>query len=124
MKNFLLLIVFVFGLNTASFSSDPVIESKTLISTGTVVLSLDDVNQYKYFSTVGFNVQTNTIDINTLDNISYIQIFDKAGTLQYQLPVMSNKVRISKKMFDSGDYKIGFMIEGLKDIQFTNLKVN
>ena len=124
MKNLLLLFVLLFGLNAASLASDPIIESKKLISTDLVELSLNDSNQFQYFSTVGFNDQTNTIDINTMDDISYIQVFDKDGELQYQLPIMSNKVKLSKKMFDSGNYKLGFMFDGSKEIQFTSLTVN
>ena len=124
MKNLLLLFVLLFGLNAASLASDPIIESRKLISTDFVELTLEDANQFQYFSTVGFNDQTNTIDINTMDDISFIQVFDNDGELQYQLPIMSNKVKLSKKMFDSGKYKLGFMMDGSKEIQFTSLTVN
>ena len=58
------------------------------------------------------------------DEIKYIQIFTVNGTLKYQLPVMSNKLRISKKLFNKGEYRLGFIMEGNKSIEFTGVKVN
>jgi len=43
--------------------------------------------------------------------------------MEFQLPVMSNKVTIGKSLIENGTYKLGFMITGQKQIQFTEVKV-
>ena len=124
MRNLVIIFTIVAFGASISTASDPVIESTTLISTTIVQLSLDNMDQYDHFQTVDFNKDSNSIDVKTKEQIKYIQIFNEKDELQYQLPVMSNKVKISKDIFDKGAYKIGFVLENLREIQFTNLQVN
>ena len=80
--------------------------------------------QKAFFQVAEYNAESEAIKFVTADFVNYLQIFDANNKLVYQLPVMSNKLRISKKMFKSGTYKIGFITKENTTIQFTNLTVN
>ncbi len=75
------------------------------------------------FTAATFNSQSQTFEFSTGQDISFIQIFNEGGQLEFQLPVMANKVKISKALFDSGDHKLGFMFDGQKEIKFTKVTI-
>ena len=98
-------------------------ESLLIINTDEVEVTIDDVIQKDFFHIAAFSEKTNSLDFVVAEEIKYIQIFTVAGTLKYQLPVMSNKLRISKKLFVKGEYRLGFILESNKSIEFTGVKV-
>ena len=57
----------------------------------------------------------------TKDEISVIQIFDANGNLEFQLPVMSNQVKINKNLFGEGRFKLGFLVEGDSQIHLSDV---
>jgi hypothetical protein len=116
-------ILFLSAMSTVSASSDPV-DALKVISTAKVVVSLNDVGQLDMFKDAIFFPQANVIKFETKSKMKFIQVFDSAGTMIYQLPVRSTKVRISKSLFSKGDYRLGFMVENESEILFTNLTVN
>ena len=114
-------VLFLSALSTVSASSDP-LDALKLISSAKVVVSLNDVGQLDMFKEASFIQQANAIKFETKSKMKFIQVFDSSGTMIYQLPVRSTKVRVSKSLFSKGDYKLGFVLEN--DILFTNLTVN
>ena len=99
-------------------------ESLIIINTAEVEVSLDNVMQIEIFQTAKYTAETNSLDFVVADEIKYIQIFTASGKLKYQLPVMSNKLRISKKLFIQGEYRLGFIMMGNKSIEFTGVKIH
>lgn len=104
------------------FSSTLPGEDVKIINSESVVLSVSDDNS-EFFEEAIFNIENESLEFVTGENISFIQIFDQFGELNFQLPVMSNKVLISKNLFEAGNYKLGFMIDGKSDIKFTELEI-
>lgn len=123
MKKVLLIAAFFVSMTTVSFASIIPAESTLIIKTAEVEVSLSDVVQRDFFQVARFTKETNSLDFVTADKIQSIQIFDGNGELKYMLPVLSRKVRISKKMFNKGDYKLGFVMDGQKVIEFTGVKI-
>lgn len=123
MKNLILTIVLTISFGSLFASTTPESEL-TLISNEKVEMNVVKIDQKDFFQTATYNSTMDALDFVTKDYINYIQIFDNNGELQYQLPVMSNKLKISRKMFKSGAYKIAFLTDNNKSIQFTNLTVN
>ncbi len=108
---------------TSNMASIIPTESLLLIKTTEIEVALEDSNQKNIFKLAQFSKDTNSLDFVTEKEIKYVQIFTTDGKLEYQLPVSSNKVRISKKLFERGDYRIGFILDGMKTIEFTGVKV-
>ena len=108
---------------SSSMASIIPIESILIIKTAEVEVSLVDIVQKDLFQLAKFTPASNSLDFVTTDEIQYIQIYDAFGQLKFQLPVLSRKVRISKKMFKRGNYKLGFVLSGHKTIEYTGVKI-
>jgi len=125
MKTFTTTLLIILAAATISYSSNLVPESElSIITTASVELSVVNAQQKDFFQVAQYNMEMDALEFVTAESINYLQIFDESGKLKYQLPVMSNKLKISKKMFKQGTYKIGFITKENTTIQFTNLKVN
>jgi len=125
MKTFTTTLLIILAAATISYSSNVIPESElSIITTASVELSVVNAQQKDFFQVAQYNMEMDALEFVTAESINYLQIFDESGKLKYQLPVMSNKLKISKKMFKQGTYKIGFITKENTTIQFTNLKVN
>ena len=124
MKKLIVSLVLNFLMMGISNASIIPMESLLIINTAEVEVSLENLTQKEIFQVAKYTAETNSLDFVVADEIKYIQIFTVNGTLKYQLPVMSNKLRISKKLFNKGEYRLGFIMEGNKSIEFTGVKVN
>jgi len=125
MKTFTTTLLIILAAATISYSSNVIPESElAIITTASVELSVVNAQQKDFFQVAQYNMEMDALEFVTAESINYLQIFDESGKLKYQLPVMSNKLKISKKMFKQGTYKIGFITKENTTIQFTNLKVN
>lgn len=118
-----LLSIFAF-LSTSTFASHTNPESsKDIINTTTVKMSVVNIQQKAFFTNASYNTQNDVLEFVTKDKVNYLQIF-KGDRLEYQLPVMSNKLKISKALFKDGNYKLGFITQSGKKIEFANLEIH
>lgn len=127
MRNLIASLVILTATSITTFAANgPVspVEALNVFKTAEVEFYVYDAANKDFFSYANFNDVTDNVEFVTKDDIKYIQIFKQNGKLQYQLPVMSNKLKISRKMFEQGTYKIGFIVEGGESITFSNLKFN
>lgn len=97
--------------------------SYPIIETSSLTVSLTHIKQKEYFLNANFNFVHNNLEFEAKDKIKYIQIIASDGELKFQIPVMSKSVFISKKLFKTGTYKLGFMMEGHEQIEFTTVEV-
>ena len=127
MKNLILITVAFISIVGQSWATNPVIEDKccdVVVSTTAVDFSYDESIYSKYFTPAYFNEATNSLHFESYQDIKFIAIHDGTGELKYKLPVMSNKVRVSKNMFDKGDYKLSFEMEGESEALITYVTIN
>ena len=75
------------------------------------------------FSGSSFDAESENLIFDTHNEISVVQIFNSNGDMEFQLPVMSNNVQINKNLFDTGVYKLGFVIQGQTEVQFTDVTI-
>ncbi len=125
MKTSILNLIFLLTLSlTASASNNDPKNAVKVLENINVSVSLSNADQTNIFTTVAYNADQNNIEFATKEAISYVQIFDADGTLEFQLMVDSKKVKLSKSLFDnSGDYKLGFLIAGQDNIQFADIAI-
>ena len=124
MKTFITTIIIAVTMLSSSYASVTPDSELSLISSAKVELSVVNVAQKDFFQVAEYDASQDVLHFVTADYVNYFQVYDEAGKLLYQLPVMSNKLRVSKKMFELGAYKIGFITKNNTTIQFTNLTVN
>jgi len=75
------------------------------------------------FTNAAFDSVSENLIFDTTKDISVVQIYDASGDLEFQLPVMSNNVQINKNLFDKGNYKLGFILEGQSQVHFTKVSI-
>ncbi len=81
------------------------------------------VNELDIFTSAEFDTDSDNFEFKTIDEISHIQIFDKDGNLEFQLPVSSKDVKINKNLFSQGTSKVGFIMTGQSDVHFTEITI-
>jgi len=103
-----------------------VLSSVLATSTPTMNIINNDeitVTELAIFNSASFDAETEHLLFNTADDISVIQIFDTEGNLEFQLPVMSNQVKINKNLFGEGTFNLGFLIKGDSQVHFSTVTV-
>ena len=120
-----------FVLKTKLFVSASNIDEENISKSVTVTTSISEVE----INTSGVLLANTEVSVsvmivrvvimffNTNDDISVVQIFDGEGELIFQLPVMSDNVQIKKNLFDSGEYKLGFVLEGETEVHLTDVTI-
>lgn len=118
MKNLIITIaILTITISSAFANTTP----ETLISTTNIeVVSIASLD---FFENANYDTVSDNLVFNTNENISVIQIFNTAGELEFQLPVMSNKVKINKNLFSKGTCKLGFILEGQSELNFTKVTI-
>ena len=95
-------------------------------TTPEVLISNEDVKvitvgHLAIFASSEYVEESETLVFNTNDNISAVQIFDGEGNMMFVLPVLSDNVQIKKNMFETGNYRLGFILEGETTIHLTDV---
>jgi len=121
MKNLILTSVFfLLVISTALANNDsgvPVV----LLNSAAVTITVDNASQ-ELFESATISADKNNVDFIAKENISFVQIYDANGKIEFQLPVESNKIRINKNLFAKGNYKLGFKVRGVDELYIA--KVN
>ena len=114
MKNLIsTLIISIISLTTVLASNNPM----TVLSNEIEVETINILNSSTY------DAEQENLVFTTEANISVIQIYNEEGALEFQLPVMSNQVKINKNLFGEGTYKLGFLIEGDSQIHLSKVNI-
>jgi len=80
-----------------------------------------DLEVIDFISNSDFDSNTGSIYFDTKVSVSVMQIYNNNQELVFQLPVMSKEITLNKNLFDTGEYNLGFLIEGSSEIKFTKL---
>lgn len=95
-----------------------------LVDSKSVEVSIDSKSEVSLFTNALFNEKSEKLEFTTTDVVSFIQIFNAEGKLEFQLPIQSKDISIGKSLFGEGDYKLGFIVKGRDEIQFTEVRFN
>lgn len=121
MKNLFLKTFLMLVISSSLMGNDTNKEGTPIINSEKVVVNVIDSESSDLFVNAVFNSKDNNLEFETSKIISFIQIYNEEGKLEFQLPIMSNDVSIGKSLFDKGTYKLGFIIEDSGVTQFTEV---
>lgn len=122
MKNLILTVAILFSLNAAN-ASNIGDGSLSIINNSNVELSLENDEQKFLIISTEFNAELENISMIFNSSVNMIQVYNTNGEVEMMLPIGSEEVDLGMSLFESGDYKLGFMVEGQDEVQFTNLSV-
>ena len=120
MKTILTIIIAVATLTLGNATTTP---PAKLIATATVEIAAVSIEGQELFESANYNAVEENIEFTTVDNVDMIQIFNAAGNLEFQLPVMSNQVSISKALFSLGESQLGFIMSGKAEVFMTAVNI-
>ena len=123
MKNLFLIIATVLSFSATTFASNIIEGSLAIIKSERIDLSLESANQREFILSTNFNTESESIDMVFDSEVSMVQIFSLDGELEMVFPVASEKLNLGLSLFDNGQFRMGFMVEGTDEIQFTSLTV-
>lgn len=117
-----LLAVLIFTFNMISTPAELSVKCK-LISSEVVDVFLikSEDSDEGIFQEANYNTDYEQLEFTTSQTITTIRIFDSNGLLEFQMPVMSRRVLLSKSIFGTGEYVLGFLMEGTEDIHLTQV---
>lgn len=116
--------------NLINFFAATLILTSSVFATTTPEIIIDveavevvSISAHEFFVKANYNEGTENLSFVTLQDISVIQILNAEGELEFQLPVMSNIVKINKNLFGQGQFQLGFVIEGKSEMVFTEVTI-
>lgn len=116
MKNlFATLFLIAFSLNMGMTSSNTIIDGDDKKPAFEFKMNAN----YGDVVSVVLNEKDNALSFSTLAQISFVQILDSEGRVEYQLPVFSNDVIIDLDDFESGKFQINLLVENDEMISST-----
>lgn len=119
MKTFTIILHFcIFGVLTLSASNTPTPKATAATTTYNV-----EMDEHGIGARTLYIESQDHLEFDTQEVIDMVQIFDIQGNLQFQLPVLSNQIRIGKSLFDKGEYKLGFLLSNQNSLEFAKVKV-
>ena len=93
-----------------------------LIKNSEVTFSVSSTIDEDEFINTTFSSTKKTIYLETEKEISFIQIINMDGELEYQLPISSHKLHIDMNDFSSGNYYLNILLEGNDEYIVTELE--
>lgn len=115
---FATLFVLVLSLNSALSSTNPVLggdEKK-------VKLNVQFSANYGDVVSVALDEKDNALSFSTVNEMSFVQVLDEQGKLEFQLPVFSNDVIIDLDDFEVGKFQINLLMSDDQMISSTFVK--
>ena len=120
MKNLLTILISLLAATIMTATTTP---DAKLIANEDVELVAVDMEGHELFESAIYDTSEELIVLKTKSKVQVIQIFNAAGELEFQLPVMSNKVSISKAIFSRGESQLSFVMDSTADVYMTTITV-
>ncbi len=115
MRNLITIFTFIltFTINANATIGNPAVGDGEIIFENVdvqyLVSSSDEADQ---ILSATYNQSNDFFNITTVKTITFVQILDENGDLEYQLPIGSKKLNIAMPDFTKGKHKINLLLEG------------
>lgn len=120
MKNILITLFAILGLAAAtSATSNPT----ELFKHTDVEATIEVTAERNYILFSSYDTANKMMDFILENPVNMVQIYKENGDLEMMVPVGSDEVSLGLTQFKKGNYKVGFIIEGVDTPQFMNLTV-
>lgn len=121
MKNLIFVLLTVFGISSSIFATSGPTE---LFKHADVEATIEVESERNYILFSSYNTANKMMDFILENPVTMVQIYKNDGELEMMVPIGSDEVSLGLSQFEKGDYKVGFILEGVDTPQFMNLTVN
>lgn len=120
MKNLVIIIIAILGITSSIFATSGPTE---LFKHSDVEATIEVEAERNYILFSSYNTSNKMMDFILENPVTMVQIYKSNGELEMMVPVGSDEVSLGLTQFKKGDYKVGFILEGVSTPQFMNLSV-
>ncbi len=96
----------------------------TIVDSKSLSINVETDEDFRFFLKAEYDEPQEEIKFLTRESTNQIRIYNGIGDMVYLLPVGSDRVSIGKSLFETGDYKFVFDIEGDRKMYTSKLKVH
>ncbi len=123
MKNLILIFAIATSFTTATFASNIGDGTLAIVKSEKVEITLDNEGQKEFIISSAFEADNDQIAMVFNSSVSMIQVYNNSGEVEMMFPVGSENVNLGMSLFETGNYKVGFMVDGYDEVQFTNMTI-
>jgi len=105
---------------TGFTSSNPILDF-VIFESRNIEVTVEDNMENK--DRISVKLFEDILSFKTLDKIKHIQIYNDQKVLIYQIPILSKKLEISKRLFDNGVYQVKFLFYENNEPLDTQIKI-
>ena len=123
MKNLFLIIATVLSFSATAFASNIGDGSLAILKSERIDLSVESEIQKEFILSTSFSAKEESVNMVFDSNVEMVQVYNTNGELEMMFPVGSDNVSLGLSLFENGQYRMGFVVDGMDDVQFTKLVV-
>jgi len=112
------------GFSYSSLPSADEDNEYNIVDSELLTIHVDTDEDFKFFLKAEFDEVQEEIKFLTRESTTQIRVYNGIGDMVYLLPVGSDRISIGKSLFERGDYKFIFDIEGDRKMFTSKLKVH
>lgn len=124
MKNTILSTIAILFFSAVSFASNIGDGTLAMVKNESITFSLNNENQRDLIKSSIFNDTQNQLSFEFESEVHMITIINENDEIEMMFPVSSKKVNLGLSLFNQGLYKMGFLIEGQNEVQYTSITIN
>jgi len=111
MKNLLLTIALFVITNVSYASNEPGFPTEAIFTIEAIDFEMSTADMLSNSIEVVFNEINGNLQFTSVKEVSFLQVYNGAGELEYQLPIFSKAVTIDLDDFNQGKYQLNIMLE-------------
>jgi len=123
MKNLILIFAIATSFTTATYASNIGDGLLAIVNSERVDVTLENEGQKEFIISSAFEADQDQIAMVFESNVTMIQVYNAQGEIEMMFPVGADNVNLGMSLFETGNHKVGFTIDGVEEVQFTNLNV-
>jgi len=109
---FLVSLISILNLIYPTNVSSATLNEVVLVENSKLQVSIESESDLPFFKEATYDDLQEELVFSTNEETVQIRIYDKLGTMMYLLPVQSQKIKMGKSLFNIGDYRIVFDVDG------------
>lgn len=92
--------------------SSEILKEVVLVENSKLQVSIESESDLPFFKEALYDDLQEELVFSTSEETIQIRVYDDLGTMMYLLPVQSQKIKMGKSLFNSGNYRIVFDVDG------------
>ena len=109
---FLVSLISILNPIAPTMTSSETLKEVVLVENSKLQVSIESESDLPFFLEATYNDLQEELVFSTSEETVQIRVYDELGTMMYLLPVQSKKIKMGKSLFNTGNYRIVFDVDG------------